>query len=168
MRKLNIAFLSLLMMLSLVGCMNNDKKETTSDQSEEKKKTETNKEEGSVSDVMNYFKENGIVYDNDKVLSDFDWAAKEGTSFQYNGKSIYLYRVDGSNAQMNEVLNKVKSSNAISANQNGTNKEYSARVNGNYLMIYDQEAAIDELVKIFDKYKYRAKSETSEQSKDAA
>lgn len=153
MKKFSLALLSLLMMCSLAGCMNNDKKDDAKDKTEEKdKKTKTNEDNGSISDVMNYMKENGIEYTNDKTLSDFDWAAKEGTSFTYDGKSVYLYRVDGTNTEMNEVLSRVKSSNAITANQNGQDMEYSARANGNYLLIYDKDAMLDDLVEIFNKY----------------
>lgn len=154
MKKLNLALLSLLMMCSLTGCMNNDKKDESKDKTEEKDTSkDTEKTKDSISDVMTYMKENGVEYSDDKTLSDFDWAAKEGTSFKYNDQDVYLYRVDSSNSQMSEVLNNVKSSNAITANQNGTNTEYAARVNGNYLLIFDKDAAIDELVDIFNKYK---------------
>lgn len=154
MKKLNLALLSLLMMCSLTGCMNNDKKDESKDKTEEKDTSkDAEKTKDSISDVMTYMKENGVEYSDDKTLSDFDWAAKEGTSFKYNDQDVYLYRVDSSNSQMSEVLNNVKSSNVITANQNGTNTEYAARVNGNYLLIFDKDAAIDELVDIFNKYK---------------
>lgn len=154
MKKLNLALLSLLMMCSLTGCMNNDKKDESKDKTEEKDTSkDTEKTNDSISDVMTYMKENGVEYSDDKTLSDFDWAAKEGTSFKYNDQDVYLYRVDSTNSEMNEILNNVKTNNAITANQNGTNTEYAARVNGNYLLIFNKDAAIDELVDIFNKYK---------------
>lgn len=154
MKKLNLALLSLLMMCSLTGCMNNDKKDESKDKTEEKDTSkDTEKTNDSISDVMTYMKENGVEYSDDKTLSDFDWAAKEGTSFKYNDQDVYLYRVDSTNSEMNEILNNVKTNNAITANQNGTNTEYAARVNGNYLLIFNKDAALDELVDIFNKYK---------------
>lgn len=168
MKKIKLALLSLLMLCSLTGCMNNDKKEDSSkDKTEEKDKDQNKdkeKDTSSISDVMSYMKENGIDYSNDKTLSDFDWAAKEGTSFRYNDQDIYLYKVDSSNSEMNKIIENVKSNNMITANQNGTETDYAARVNGNYLLIYDKEAAMDELVDIFNKYKVN-NSETDKENK---
>lgn len=169
MKKLNLALLSLLMMCSLTGCMNNDKKDESKDKTEEKDTSkDTEKTNDSISDVMTYMKENGVEYSNDKTLSDFDWAAKEGTSFKYNDQDVYLYRVDSTNSEMNEILNNVKTNNAITANQNGTNTEYAARVNGNYLLIFNKDAAIDELVDIFNKYKVGNTDTNTNNNKDDA
>lgn len=169
MKKLNLALLSLLMMCSLTGCMNNDKKDESKDKTEEKDTSkDTEKTNDSISDVMTYMKENGVEYSNDKTLSDFDWAAKEGTSFKYNNQDVYLYRVDSTNSEMNEILNNVKTNNAITANQNGTNTEYAARVNGNYLLIFNKDAALDELVDIFNKYKVGNTDTNTNNNKDDA
>lgn len=169
MKKLNLALLSLLMMCSLTGCMNNDKKDESKDKTEEKDTSkDTEKTNDSISDVMTYMKENGVEYSDDKTLSDFDWAAKEGTSFKYNDQDVYLYRVDSTNSEMNEILNNVKTNNAITANQNGTNTEYAARVNGNYLLIFNKDAAIDELVDIFNKYKVGNTDTNTNNNKDDA
>lgn len=168
MKKISLALLSLLMMCTLTGCTNNDKKDESKDKTEEKDTSkDTSNNEGSISDVMKYMQENGIEYSDDKTLSDFDWAAKEGTSFKYNDQDVYLYRVDTTNSQMSDVLKNVQTNNAITANQNGTNTEYAARVNGNYLLIFDKDAAMDELVEIFNKYKENtndANSNTDESS----
>lgn len=169
MKKLNLALLSLLMMCSLTGCMNNDKKDESKDKTEEKDTSkDTEKTNDSISDVMTYMKENGVEYSDDKTLSDFDWAAKEGTSFKYNDQDVYLYRVDSTNSEMNEILNNVKTNNAITANQNGTNTEYAARVNGNYLLIFNKDAALDELVDIFNKYKVGNTDTNTNNNKDDA
>lgn len=169
MKKLNLALLSLLMMCSLTGCMNNDKKDESKDKTEEKDTSkDTEKTNDSISDVMTYMKENGVEYSNDKTLSDFDWAAKEGTSFKYNDQDVYLYRVDSTNSEMNEILNNVKTNNAITANQNGTNTEYAASFNGNYLLIFNKDAAIDELVDIFNKYKVGNTDTNTNNNKDDA
>lgn len=145
--------LSLLMLFTLGACMGNDepKKE------EEVKETEK-KAEGTIDDVMNYFSDNGYAYTNDQTLSEFNFAAKEGKSFTYNDQTMYLYRVDPSDTQINGLMEEAKKSNIITANQNGTTNEYGARVNGNYLLVYDKGAKMDDFNKMFDAYQFEEKS----------
>lgn len=153
MKRLSICALSLLLLVSLGGCMNNDKEseKKTEDKVEDTKK----KAEGTIDDVLNYMKTSGYEYTDDQTLSEFNFAAKEGKSFMYNNQMLYLYRVDPSDTQVNGLLEQAKKDNKITANQNGQTNEYGARVNGNYLLVYDKNADMNDFVKNFDKYTYK-------------
>lgn len=161
MKKAAMAFLSLCMLFSLGACSFRKENGMTENNSTADKgnNTENQKDDGSISDVMDYFKSNNISYRDDKDITKFDWAAKEGKSFVYDGNTFYLYKVDTTDKDVAAMLKKVQTSNAISATQNGTTNEYGAMNNGSYLLIYDKNAAVDKMQEIFSKYKYDAKKD---------
>lgn len=161
MKKAAMAFLSLCMLFSLGACSFRKENGMTENNATGDKgnNTENQKDDGSISDVMDYFKSNNISYRDDKDITKFDWAAKEGKSFVYDGNTFYLYKVDTTDKDVAAMLEKVQTSNAISATQNGTTKEYGAMNNGSYLLIYDKDAAVDKMQEIFSKYKYETKKD---------
>ena len=74
-----IALLAALM----VGCSMNDKKDANTKTNETKEAAEKsvkdakNKTEDSIDNVMNYFKDKGLKYENSKAITDIDFAAYE-------------------------------------------------------------------------------------------
>ncbi len=156
MKKIKVAMLSLFMVLTMSGCGMVNKTEKAVDDSAENAKKDVKKAEkdmkNGVDDLMAFFKGEGVEYSNDKKLDQFDWPAQEGRSFMYNNQNVYLYKVDPSDAKIAGLLDKAQTSNRISATQNGEQMEYGASVNGSYLLVYDKDAMMDDLVEIFKKY----------------
>ena len=158
MNKLSKLAMSSLLLFTMAGCsMNNDAEkeaEKTKDKVEDKTKEAADDTQGTMDDVMNYFKEKGVSYNNDQTLENFDFAAKEGRSFMVEDQNVYVYRVDSADENMKDLINQASSKNMITASQNGVENQYGATVNGNYLMVYNKDAQLDELVKYFKDYKY--------------
>ena len=96
------------------GCSMNDKKDANTKTNETKEAAEKsvkdakNKTEDSIDNVMNYFKDKGLKYENSKAITDIDFAAYEGRSFDYNGSTGYLYRVKSNDDNMKKVLKEAK------------------------------------------------------------
>lgn len=154
---------SSLLLVTLAGCsMGNEPEkevEKTKDKVEEKSKDVAEDTQGTVDDVMNYFKEKGVAYSNDKTLDNMAFAAKEGKSFMVDNQNVYVYRVDMADENMKTLINQASSHNSIMASQDGVEKQYGATVNGDYLMVYDQDAKIDDVIKQFKGYKYKDPSD---------
>lgn len=156
MKKLNLLMLSLFMTVSLLGCSRKSepmKKDNTVEKDVKKgvDKAER-KTEKTLDDLMNYMKGEGVTYSEDKKINDINWGAREGRSFMYDNQNVYIYEVDTKDQKVAELLRQAKENNRVTASQNGQNMQYGAAVNGNYLMIYDKEAQLDQLVEIFKKY----------------
>ena len=120
----------------------------------------------SMDDLMEFLRGEGVEYTNDKKLDRFDWPAKEGRSFLYNNQNVYLYKVDPSDAKIAGLLDKAQTSNRISATQNGEQMEYGASVNGGYLLVYDQDSAIEDLVEAFKKYEMKTNDDKKDVKND--
>lgn len=118
------------------GCSMNDKKDANTKTNETKEAAEKsvkdakNKTEDSIDNVMNYFKDKGLKYENSKAITDIDFAAYEGRSFDYNGSTGYLYRVKSDDDNMKKVLKEAKDNGKVKVSINNKEQEYGAKVNG--------------------------------------
>lgn len=172
MKKLSKLALSSLLLFSMAGCSMGkdaeDDAEKAKDKVEDKTKETVDDTKGTVDDVMSYFKEQGVTYNNDQTLDEFDFAAKEGRSFTVDNQNVYVYRVDSTDENMQKLINQASSHNMITANQDGVENQYGATVNGNYLMVYDKDAQLDELIKYFKGYKYKDPSDAKNATTDAS
>lgn len=163
MKKSIKAFLCLSMMAGvLAGCSskdtgkaNNNENKSTQNVEERTKKTAENTKkdvDDSIDNVMNYFKENGIAYENMQAINDMEFAAYEGRSFMMNGNNVYLYRVNSDDENMKKVLQEAKEKGKVKVRIDNKEQEYTAQVNGSYLMLYDTKGNHADLQKLFPKY----------------
>ena len=76
-------------------------------------------------------------------------------SVTYNGKTVYVYRVQQDDAQMQKVLKEAKEKGKVKVNITGQEMEYAARVNQDYLMLYDSTIEMNDIVSAFDSYTYK-------------
>lgn len=162
MKRLVKVLMSLLLLTSLCGCSLfkdvKDDVENEMDKVENKVEDTTTQNDGKLSDLMLYLKDNGVLFENETTLDNFDFAANEGRSFTYDGNKVYVYSVDMANAAVRTLMQQASETNRITANQNGENKEYGASANDKYLLVYDINAKVDTLLDNFEKYKYESKS----------
>ena len=108
----------------------NTKTNETKEAAEKSVKDAKNKTEDSIDNVMNYFKDKGLKYENSKAITDIDFAAYEGRSFDYNGSTGYLYRVKSdddflflydTNADWNDVVTAFPNYTYAGTGTTGTN-----------------------------------------------
>lgn len=71
----------------------------------------------------------------------------------YNGANAYMYNINAEDEQMKALLKDAKEKKTVKVKQNGEEKEYSAMVNGNYLLVYDKDADMGNMLKVFPNYK---------------
>ena len=123
------------------GCSMNDKKDANTKTNETKEAAEN-------------FKDKGLKYENSKAITDIDFAAYEGRSFDYNGSTGYLYRVKSDDDNMKKVLKEAKDNGKVKVSINNKEQEYGAKVNGDFLFLYDTNADWNDVVTAFPNYTY--------------
>ena len=149
------AGLCALTMLSGCSWMNKEKNNAEDAAKDVAKNTEKagEKTKNGLDDVMKYLKGEGVETTEVKNLDNMDFAAQEGRSFMYNGANAYMYNINAEDEQMKALLKDAKEKKTVKVKQNGEEKEYSAMVNGNYLLVYDKEADMGDMLKVFPNYK---------------
>lgn len=119
-------------------------------------KTPTNPEtpavEDSMDNMMNYLNEQGVEISNMKAIDQMDFAAHEGNSFSYNGNTAYLYRLKSNDESMSALLKDAKEKGTVKVNMGGTEQEYNASVNGDYLFVYGKDMDMSSMIEPFNQY----------------
>lgn len=153
----------LVMMLSvmLFGCSLN-----TSNESEPSKPSDTmdniveDVEQGSedvghaLEDMLNDFKNQGVTLDHQEKIEHTGLNAYEAYHIQSNGHPAYLYRLNTSDAQMQKLIDHVKQTGTAEVMIEDEKKQYEAVVNGNALLLYDQNSDMKQLRKAFEAFKH--------------
>lgn len=108
--------------------------------------------EDSISNMMNYLNGQGVEVSNMEPIDTMDFAAHEGSSFTYNGTTAYLYRLKSDDENMKALLEQAKKNGTVKVNMDGTEQNYSASVNGNYLFVYKKDSNMNDLVSALGNY----------------
>lgn len=153
--KVGLAFL---MVCMVCGCSMFKEASDDVNNAIDKVEDTTTNEEGKLSDLMTYLKDNKITLEDEEELNNFNFAAKEGRSFTYDGNKVYVYSVDTANAAIRTLMNQALTNNQVVASVDGKEVTYGASANDNYLMIYELEAKVDDLLDNFKNYKYEKNS----------
>lgn len=146
------------LVLIISGCSQNDSSDKKMESNANATDTNPPKNDAAntvndtMDNMMSYLKDQGITIDDMKDLTDMDFAAHEGRSFSYQGNTAYLYRLKENDESMKALLDSAKNTGTVKVNINGESKDYAASVNGNYLLIYQKEAKMDDFIKLFDTY----------------
>lgn len=157
MKLIKLLCLSMIALLPLQGCSMNEMKEDAKDVKEDvQRPVEEAKDEveDRIDNLTAYFKEKDVELNELQTIEDIDFAADEGRSFTVDGKTVYIYRVNQDDAQMQKVIKEAKENGKVKVNITGTEMEYGARVNQDYLMLYDTSVNVDPIVSVFDSYTY--------------
>ena len=159
MKKSNLTLMavsSLCALTLLSGCSWMDKEEKkVEDETKEvadKAKDAGDKTKNSIEDMMTYFKDEGLEATDVKTLDNMDFAAHEGRSFMYNGSNVYLYNLNMEDEGMKSLVKDVEKNKTVKVNQDGSEKEYAAMANGSYLLVYDKEADMGDMINTFPTY----------------
>lgn len=143
--------------LMACGCSMGDDSETdngTANQSTEQTptKTTTSASEDSIDYMMTYLKEKGIEISDMKNIENMDFAAHEGRSFMYNGSMAYLYRLNSSDTNMKALLDQAAKEGKVKVSMDGSEMEYTANVNGDYLLVYQDATNMGDMMNAFPGY----------------
>lgn len=146
----------MMLLFALCGCltacsMNDDADKAKTDV--ENKANEVKEDvDDSIDNVMTYFKDQGVSVEQDAKIDKMDFAAYEGRTFQYNDATAYLYRVKSNDEGMQKVLKEAKDNGTVKVSIDNKEQEYAAKVNGNYLLLYDKSADMGDIATVFPKY----------------
>lgn len=144
------------------GCSINDKNR---DKNLNKVKDAADKTKNDVNDsidnVMDYFKKEGVKFEHSKKLENIEFAASEGRSFDMNGKTAYLYHVKSDDENMQKILKEAKDKGSVKVNIDNKEQMYGAKVNGDYLLLYDTQANMNDMLNTFPNYRGDATNKTS-------
>lgn len=157
MKLIKILCLSMIALLPLQGCSMNEVREDSKDVKEDVERPVEevkDKIEERIDNLTAYFKEKDVELNELQTIEDIDFAADEGRSFTVDGKTVYIYRVNQDDAQMQKVMKEAKDNGKVKVNITGKEMEYGASVNQDYLMLYDQSINIEPIVSVFDSYTY--------------
>lgn len=142
----------------VTGCTNKDKENA---KHEVNKAADTTKKAGedvkdkvsdSIDNVMTYFNKEGLKIENSKAIKNMDFAAHEGRSFDVNGKTAYLYRVNSDDEGMKKVIKEAKENGKVKVNIDHKEQLYGAKVNGDFLLLYDTSADMGNVLNTFPNY----------------
>lgn len=144
---------SALVASTLFGCASKDDK-TNNPNTSIKEDAEDVKDdvEKTIDDVMDYFKKQKVEIGNVQTIDKIDFAAYEGKSFEVNGKTAYLYRVNEKDENMKKLLQQAKDTGKVTVNINNKEQEYRTKVKGNLLMLYSSDEDMSDVIKSFDTY----------------
>lgn len=148
--------LSLLMAAALCACSNSDGADNSkTNQTKTAPQTQNDSmavNNSTIDDFMGYLKSQGVEYMDEQPIEDMNITAHEGRSFSIDGNTGYLYRVDTSDDTMKKLLSSARDNGVLDATQNGVQKSYAAHVNGDYLFLYDKEANMESILKVFPSF----------------
>lgn len=136
----------------LTACSMNDDADQAKNDVENQSDEMKDDVEDSIDNVMTYFKDQGVMLEQDTKIDKMDFAAYEGRTFGYNGSTAYLYRVKSKDEGMQKVMKQAKDSGKVKVSIDNKEQEYAAKVNGNYLLLYDMNADMGDVVTAFPKY----------------
>lgn len=145
--------------LMLTGCsMNNEENDKANNGTANESTTnspqkgDTSANADSIDHMMNYLNGQGIRVSDMKPIEKMDFAAHEGTMFTYNGNTGYLYRLKSDDESMKALLDNAKKNGTAKVNIDGSEQEYSATVNGDYLFVYNKDADMNDFVTAMGSY----------------
>lgn len=156
--------LALCSMLAACSTKDDKKDNKTENKVENKANTAKDHAEDSIDNMMSYFKEKGVAYDQSENIDQMDFAAYEGRSFMANNNRVYLYRVKSEDENMKKILKEAADKGKVKVRINNKESEYNAKVNGDYLLLYDTNADITDVLGAFPGY--RAGTTTTTTSTD--
>lgn len=111
-----------------------------------------NKMDDSIDNMMTYFTNEGIAYENMQPIEHMDFAAHEGRTFMMNGKTAYLYRVKSDDEDMKKVIKEANDTGMAKVKIDNKEMEYSAMVNGDYLLLFNKDDNFSDVKKAFPNY----------------
>lgn len=122
-----------------------------------------------IEDMVSYFKEKGLSFPKIANIEKIDFAAYEGKVLENNGQKAYLYRLNSQDSAMKKLMQQVREKGVANVKIDNEHKQYSAMVNGDYLLLYDQGANMSNITSVFPNFQEaNVKKDTQEVNADAS
>ena len=144
-----IGMLCMVCFLCLCGCSTQKENMDTPKERMDQMKEDTKE---TMDDIMNYFKEKKVEFENVQTIDQSTFAAYEGRSFDVDGKTVYLYRINRNDPHMMNVIEDIEDDQKLMVRIREEEKEYMALLNGNYILLYDPTTDMQDIVSIYQMY----------------
>lgn len=102
--------------------------------------------EKTVDDMMAHLREMQKDIQQEEVIEDIPFAAYDGRSFQVEGNTMYLYRINAQDADMKRVIEQLQQDNMVNVERNGQKMQYSGALYEDYLLLYEPGVNADSLI----------------------
>lgn len=109
-----------------------------------------------VQDILDHMQANDYTLTQIAPIDNVDFNALEGVSFQYNNQVYYLYRFDPANEESQKMLDYARTHGKMKVSVNGQEAEYQAYTNGDTVLIYDSQQAVEDLREIYSQFQTAA------------
>lgn len=142
----------------LLGACSNSSEETekkVEDTAEKvKNKTEDAVDEGkkTLEDMMQYLSNGNESIGQEEAITDIPFAAYDGRSFQYNGETVYLYRINLDDADMKRLTQQLQEDSIVNVERNGQKMQYKGALYEDYLLLYDPKTDASSLIDQIQQY----------------
>lgn len=123
---------------------------------------------GTLEDLMSYFKNEGITFDRMDEIENIDFGAHEGKLLEYNGETLYLYRLNPDRYENQNWYNDIKTNGLVTVNLDGEDKQFYASVNGDYLLVYDMNTDMTDIETLFNDFNLMNNSNSTSDSENDA
>ena len=102
--------------------------------------------EKTVDDMMAHLREMQKDIQQEEVIEDIPFAAYDGRSFQVEGNTMYLYRINAQDGDMKRVTEQLQQDNMVNVERNGQKMQYSGALYEDYLLLYEPGVNADSLI----------------------
>lgn len=102
----------------------------------------------SIQEYMSALQTGGMMYSNEKDITEFNFPALEGKQFKMDEKDFYLYRVDSSKSDVKKFLEDIDTNQKISVTQNGNEQKMPAHRMGDFVLVYPEGYDISQVKRI--------------------
>lgn len=106
-------------------------------------------------DLFNYFDEQKIPYTDAKDIDVVDVNAHEGKTFKYEGKNVYVYRMNMQDEKINKWMDEVTKTGKVTINQDGKEATYDAIINNEYMLVSESGVDLNKLSESFRKFEMK-------------
>lgn len=106
-------------------------------------------------DLFTYFDNQKISYSNAKDIDVVDMNAHEGKMFEYEGKPVYIYRMNMKDSNMKNWMDEIKNTGKVTIKQDNKEATYDASINGEYILVSESGSDLKQLKEAFDKYEVK-------------
>ena len=108
--------------------------------------------EKTVDDMMAHLREMQEDIQQEEVIEDIPFAAYDGRSFQVEGNTMYLYRINAQDADMKRVIEQLQQDNMVNVECNGQKMQYSGALYEDYLLLYEPGVRADSLIEAMNSF----------------
>ncbi len=160
MKRITTICAALALTLGLAACgdasqMEQDVKKTVDDTAEKARDAGEQVMDDSkrtLDDMMDHLRENQTGIDQEEAIDDIPFAAYDGRSFQVEGNTLYLYRIDPEDEEMKRISEQLALDSMVNVERNGQKMQYNGTLYEDYLLLYEPGVNADAIIDAMNSY----------------